>query len=365
MISSIRPRMAKPLSIYKPRTWNRTAAEVGAAPDQSFASAYWNYSNLENWTSPPGTYNALITLPWQGYGTWPIYRSSTATTQAGVYILDYPDGYDIGVVPEGTLIPWSDAWIPAQDNDGGLLVDDDDYGELGTGWELWSCLGRNPFGLFLGPFFRGWTPGEDVLTGTVARRTKVNPGTYLGRGSGMIPKRSMILTAEEIQAALAPGGDDMVHHALSVVGVNMQAGPYAVANNLYSAPGTKIEHPVTQPAAALPISPDARLVNEGTRFHLDITNGEIDAWLTSRSYTGALRDTARVIAKTLATYGWILTETGTGEPQVECNSIGPGYPSSAAWNSLGVTSSTIARFLLRDLPTADNIVVCNPEPIRP
>lgn len=365
MISSIRPRMAPQPTIYKPRTWNRTAAEVGAAADQSFASAYWNYSNMENWTSPPGTYNALITLPWTGYGTWPIYRSSDADTTARVFFLDYPLGYDLGTVPEGTAIPWrsNDSWIPAIDDDHGLLIDDDDAGELGTGWELWSCLGRTPFGIYFGPAFRGWTYGQDILTGTLARRTADTCGTYIGRGSGGIPKRSMILTAKEIIDAIA--GDGVVHHALSVVGVNMQAGPYAVANNLYSPPGTRIEHLSNQPSPNLPNSPDSRLVNEGSRFHLDIDDAGIDAWLTSRSYTGQLRETARVIAKTLAVYGWILTETGTGEPQVECNSIGPGYPSSSEWASLGVTTSTISRFLLRDLPTADNIVVCNPEVIRP
>ncbi len=38
----------------------------------------------------------------------------------------------------------------------------------------------------------------------------------------------------------------------------------------------------------------ARSVPEGTRFALHITDAEIDAWLTSRGYTGQKRATARV-----------------------------------------------------------------------
>lgn len=351
-----------------PRTWNRTAAEVGAAADQSFANAYWLYSNAENFASPPGTYNALLTLPWNGYGTWPIYQSSDADIEVPCYFLDPPNGWDLGTVAEGTPIPWrsDDSWIPsgAGNDDRGLLIDDDDRGERGAGWELWSCLGRTPFGIYIGPAFRGWTYGEDVLTGTLGRRTLTNPGTWDGRGMGGAPKRAMILTGQEVLAAVL--GDGVVHHALSVVGVNLQAGPYAVANELWSPPGVRIEHEDGQPSIYLPDSPDSRLVNEGTRFFLDINDAEIDAWLTSRGYEGALRETARVIAKTLAVYGWILTETGTGEPQIECDPLGPGYPSSTVWAStLGVVSESVARLLLNGLTTADNIVVCNPEPIRP
>ena len=366
----IRTLSTPPNPLYAPRTWNRTAAQIGDSLDQSAADKFYYYGSYGRWLTPQEGSNGRLTLPWNGYGSWPIYKASDATTTIPVWWYTY----DVGPAGEGMgeEIPWNPAWIPSEQDDHGLLIDLDDNGERGEGYELWSCFGTSTrpwvfdFLDSLQPVYsRGWRYG-DLLTGTIVKRTKENVGAYIGRGAGMLAKRSMILTAEEVQDAIS--GDGFVHHALAGVGVNYHAGSYAETNELWVAPASRIEHPEGQPVGVadnIPDSPDSNLFPEGTRFYLNIDDAGIEEWLDSRSYSGAIRDTARVIAKTLAVYGWIHVETGTGEPQIECDPIGPGYPSSSTWTTLGLTSSTLAANLLDDLITSSNLVVCNPEIVRP
>lgn len=346
----------------RPRTWRRTAKEVGLAANQSAANAFYYYGSFECWSNPPGVYGKL-TLPWQGYATWPIYNAADATTTVKAWWYTY----DLGYFTDGSEIPWNPAWLPAQEGDAGLLIDDNmGGGEFFSGYELWYTIGTSTrpwvfdwLDWAQNVYQRGWRYG-DLLAGTIVRRTETNGGAYIGRGAGNIPKRSMILTGSEVAEAVA--NNDCIHHALAAVGVNMQAGSYAVSNNLYSAPGTRIEHVSNQPASpTIPNSPNSNLFNEGTRFALQMSDSEIESWLDSRSYSGALRSTAKAIAKTLVNYGWICVETGTGQPQIECDSIGPGYPSSSTWNSLGITSQSISQNLLNGLLTSSNIVVLKPE----
>eukprot|EP00004_Rigifila_ramosa_P019770 TRINITY_DN505_c0_g1_i8.p1 TRINITY_DN505_c0_g1~~TRINITY_DN505_c0_g1_i8.p1 ORF type:complete len:346 (+),score=51.94 TRINITY_DN505_c0_g1_i8:485-1522(+) len=50
-------------------------------------------------------------------------------------------------------------------------------------------------------------------------------------------------------------------------------------------------------------------VPQGMRLALNITDAYIESWLDSKGHTGAKRNTARIIARALKDYGWMLTDT--------------------------------------------------------
>lgn len=344
----------------RPRTWRRPCRSVGLHVNQSAADAWINWGSITRWDDPPTGLLGKLALPFGGYGEVAIYNVADATTTADVYWYTY----DIGL-PSGTVIPWNPAWTTSGSSDGFLLIDFTGQGELGDGVELWQCFGTDPSPRPWWPFpdewqdvyGRGWRPG-DVLAGTAVERTADNIGEQLSRGAGGIPKRAGLLVGAEIVAAL--NGDGVVHHALASVGVNHNAGPYAVANDLFSPPGTRVEWQEGQPDIRLPVSPDSRLYNEGTRFAHTRDAAGIESWLDENGYVDELRDTARVIAATLSYeygYGCMDVETGTGQPLLECDPI----ESSAVWSNLGVTDATIANSLLDGLFTTENTVVLNPE----
>lgn len=347
----------------KVRTWRRLAAQIGDNTDQSAGPAWYTHGSYECYATPPGVLGKLA-LPWNGYGTWALYDAADADTTKKVYW----QTWDMGTVEDGTYIPWNDLWVPSLEADMGMLVDDNvSGGEFFGGWEFWQLYGTStrPWVFdFLDPFQnvyqRGWRFG-DVLSGMVNRREYNNVGEYYGRGAGLLPKRSMILTGDEVLDAVI-NNKPCVNHCLAMVGVNMQAGSYAAANDLFSAPGTRVEHPEGQPAGpTIPDSPDSTLFNEGTRFRLNKTEGQVESWLDGRGYTGDLRAAAKVIAMTLVVMGWCAVETGTGQPLIETDPIGPGYPSSSVWQNLGVSSQSVAAQLLDGLITSGTVVVLNPE----
>ena len=79
----------------------------------------------------------------------------------------------------------------------------------------------------------------------------------------------------------------------------------------------------------------AKTVPEGMRFAINLTDAQIDAWLTSRGYTGAKRTTARIFAVALRDYGWITSDTSCWGASVSVDGIA--NPRSAArWNALGI-----------------------------
>lgn len=340
-------------------TWDRTVNEIGLADDQSAASAFYSHGTASSWLTPPGVVGRL-TLPWDGFGAWPIYNASNKTTDKKIWYVDYAST----TFTDGGTIPWNPAWIPSTSDDHGLLIDEDvDAGVNAPGWEIWRLVDPwwdSGFDNILNPIWaKGWRRG-DLLAGTINRRTTSNIGSYIARGGGAIPKRAGIPTAAEV--ATANLFSRPIPHALSGVGINLITG--TGINAKFVAPATRIEHPEGQSCGitGMPNNNDSRLMPEGVRMVLNITDAEITAWLDSRGYAGNLRQTAATFARTLRDYGIIFWETGCGEPQIECEGIGnPAFPSYSTWQTLGLTSLAVARDLLDGLITPTNLRVVNPE----
>lgn len=338
----------QPNPLTRPRTWNRRAVQVGAAGNQDAGAAWYGYANASRWESTPTGLEGKLALPYNTFGEVAIYNAADATTTIETYYTLYDISTDYG---HGEEIPWNPAWVPSGASDAFILVDLTDQGERGDGIEAWYVTDTDP----------------SLQAGTVVARTQANVGTQLSRGAGAIPKRAGILVGSEIVTALA--GDEVVPHALSIVSSNHNAGAWADANDAFVAPCTRIEHPegapTNPPNQIIVDAPDSRLIPEGSRFALAITASDIEDWLDARSLTGALRDTARVIAKTLSFdlgYGFMSVESGVGQPLIECDVV----HSSSVWNTtLGVDSFVKANTLLDDLITDTNIVVLNPESAHP
>jgi hypothetical protein len=101
----------------------------------------------------------------------------------------------------------------------------------------------------------------------------------------------------------------------------------------------------------------AKMVPDGTRLVLDLTDAEIGAWLDSRGYTGRLRETARVFAVALRDYGLIQTSTTGGPATVQVS--GARNPETAqGWRDLGIVGS--GSDLLSGLFRQDDLRVLEP-----
>lgn len=314
------------------------AAQLARATNQAPADAFRHHSRRVHWTGTP-TAAPRLGLTFRSW-TFPVYSASAAAGQT-IRVWRDPAAWDEPArwtVPRWpAVIPWHPTWQPAEGEDRGALIDDDPRRpELG-GWEILGL--RRPW--LLEPLVLGWRTGGryrpgDWIAGMVHRRTPDNVGRYQGRGVGDVPKRAGILTASEVASG-------HIDHALAMTGLT-QCGPGAT----FVAPATRVEWSAGPPALWLPTGPDPRVMPHGTRLVLRMTSAEIDAWSISRGHQGARAVTACTIARCLAEYGAILSETGVGDPQLETTgAVGPDGP---LWRALGIDTETAAFTLLDGLP---------------
>jgi len=197
-----------------------------------------------------------------------------------------------------------------------------------------------------------------------AESYRTRPGTYSERGMG-IEKLALITTADEVASGAIP-------HSLEMTVFNtMFGGPSCspdapgagVDCGFFLPPSTKVEWPNgyngTCGANNIPTTSAmrSRTVPEGMRFALDITDAQINAWLDSRGYAGAKRETARIFAVGLRDYGWIIAETGCWGAAIETDGV-QNPEAAAKWRALGVDETS--GNLLHGLLTRENIYVVNP-----
>jgi hypothetical protein len=89
------------------------------------------------------------------------------------------------------------------------------------------------------------------------------------------------------------------------------------------------------------------------RFAIHMTDGQIEQWLDSRSYRGALRNTARIFAVAARDYGFIITNTSCWDTGfVTDGMFNPATRSK--WLALGIPDDG-STSLLHGLFTSDNM----------
>ncbi|MFN4242340.1 MAG: hypothetical protein ACK4PI_03790 [Tepidisphaerales bacterium] len=277
--------------------WNVPLAGLPRHPESDFwVDRLWNRTTADR----PGNFNVG---GFDSYG-FPVYDAAEATMQATVR-LRHPDWGNL----HGRAVPWNPVWKPARGSDGQVIVLDH---ATGREWNLWQVE-------FDGTVLHAGN--GSLVDGDF--RTKED-GFRPSRGCG-IPYLAMLLRPEEVMQG-------HVRHALAMPIKN----PHA---ELFVPPATKTDGDRFG-------TPDG--VPEGMRFGLDVTDDEIDAWVASlpAELDPALRFSARIIARALREYGWIISDN-SGGAFFQCES---NETAADKWKALGMHRQVVGdREFPRDL----------------
>ena len=355
------------------RAWEVPAAGIPTSPRSAdWASRIWNHADAfdRNLSIEFG-----LDEPSNDYSI-PVYSTAGATTAARIFRRPpelWNGHWDIGV---GDTVPWNPTWLPSDGNDGFIVIVDP---ATGREWDIWalSTPAFNPEFLDQDDCLdddasvdAGYDPGVHLCAAAVSiiRRpdgSVADTRTYRGNypppsGAGLQNTAGLATPAEVQSGAIRHALKLMVSPVLSMTGpacppdVTSPDDPrVGTTCGLAIAPASKHER-VYEVGSATAL---ARMVPHGTRTVLDMTDAQIEAWLTSRGYTGRLRETARIFAVALRDYGMIQTDS-TGGPALIQVSGGRNPSVAAAWRALGIADD--GSRLLDGLMTADNLRVLAP-----
>jgi len=299
----------------------------------------------------------------------PIYDAADATMHVEVRRkTNFPGIFNI---ERGRTVPWNPDWRPSAGNDGYMIVQDSRTGHEWAFWNVswWShqtsansnrsCINRANLPPPVGD---GYDP-RTMLCAASAFEVLDPEGRVVDMRSygGNFPGASgagwsispLLVTPEEVASG-------RIEHALHFFSANTMAGPECPPEQRDAigercggavAPAGQLEKhaPEDQPLT--------QQVPEGTRFSVDLTDAEVEAWLDSRGYSGRLRDTARVIVEALRDYGWFL---GDSSPNAAFWTFaGAENPQTAkGWRELGIRGT--GKDLLAGLVTKENLRVWAP-----
>lgn len=285
-------------------SWNVPVSCLTGHPDsRALAHSLWREGS-----DRPGNFN----LSFEAY-TYAVYDADEATGE-----------YPVVTIHSSNLAntPWHPSWKPPPGSDGQVIVLDPTTG-------------------------REWNLFQVAFDGRTVRATRANlvPGDYHTRTEGFPPSRgagipylAMLVRPHEIEHGI-------IAHALSMPIRNVD-GRFIVP------PATKLEHPHGRPG-----------IPHGTRFALNITPGDIDAWIAKlpRGLPEEARRSARVIAEALRDYGWIITDTSGGAHLQFESRVSAGV----GWAALGLAPAAIdgreyPRDLLDGLVTPERIYALAP-----
>lgn len=278
------------------------------------------------------------------------------------YISNFPD----------TPIPWNNNWKTSKGGDNQMLIIDDRAGSATYG-SIISFWGNNNSCL-LQP---SYACASSVRITRDHYGELIDYRTYEGytgdRGVGL-SYYATLTTADEVAAG-------QIRHALGVSIPNPSNGPKCSASQLQTnnwtsvigkscgtavAPASKFEWADTigPPFLQEPfksIYTQEKLIPEGMRFAIDVTDTEIEQWIQSRSdlASNARRaETARIFAKALRNYGMFVVDTNAGRVSVQTEG-GINPESRTKWESLAM-GPEYKDNLLDGLLTKENMYVVEP-----
>jgi hypothetical protein len=202
--------------------------------------------------------------------SYPVYLAGDATASVPVRAR-HPDWGNL----HGKEVLWNPNWKPAAGSDGQVIILDP---ATGREWNLWQVR------------FDGQTlniGNGNLVDGDYRSKEDGFPSS---RGAG-IPYLAMLTRPEEIMQGA-------IRHALSMPAKNP-------SSTLFVPPATKTDGDKFGIPEGVP---------EGMRFGLRVTDDEIEDWI--RQLPGELGETtrrsARIIARALRDYGWIITDNSGG-----------------------------------------------------
>jgi hypothetical protein len=269
-----------------------------------------------------------------------------------------------------TKMPWNPVdWVPSRGKDGYMVVRDRNTGHEWGFWNVswWNHQTDVNNNLQCDPILGGAAPnlppplgvGYDPHTMLCAASafqvrdpqgrpidTRTWKGNFPGASGGGWPIGELVVTPDQVASGA-------IRHALHFYSANTMDGPECP-------PDRRGEIGVTCGGAVAPAGqlekhqydgqPHTQQVPEGTRFSLELTDAQIDAWLNSRGYTGKLRSTARTVAVALRDYGWFL---GDSSPTSAFWVFDSSPSARTQWRELGVPGD--GKDLLRGLVKPSNI----------
>lgn len=318
-----------------------------------------------------------------------VYYSSNATTTTKVRSYVYSSNLDgtkynsnSDVAKPGyksknpeTTIPWNPDWGVYGTGDNEIIILDEQNGRIIEIWgfrksesERLACANL----LYPMPSNRICTAstdiGRDIDGNIIDYRTF--EGLHGDRGVGF-SKFITFTTPREVLAG-------EIRHALGVVIPNTAIGPICTKEQLDTsaegntcgtavAPATKVEHghmtsPTHLPAEYQQLYGLDKTIPEGMRFALDISNQEIEAWISSKEkFNGNARlaETARIFVRALRDYGFMIVDTnGSGAGIQAANA--QNSEDKALWNQLGIYENKDAGTLLEGLIKEGDLYVVDP-----
>lgn len=279
----------KPYSVDAP--WNRTVAGIGVHPESAlYRDRLWNIGS-----NTPGNFN----IRYVDF-TYPVYETISATTTRIVNASD-PSTANM----HNQAVPFNPAWVAAPGSDAQIIILDpvnwyeyNFYAVTSITATHINCTRCNRI-----------TANDDNTGAPANYLTKAN-GYQRSRGIG-IQYYAMLVRPEEFSEV------GVIEHALSMPCKSTHC-------TLAVPPATKVEGSSQCVAAGIP---------EGMRFALNITETDIQAWLTAMpaDVPDAMKDLLAIVARALRDYGWFITDTsGSAGFQFEAN-----VSALAKWQSLG------------------------------
>lgn len=280
-------------------------------------------------------------------------------------------------------IPFNPAWRPETNQDHFMIITSP---KNNTEWELWGVNPNDPVNAlgcpivspaWAGSEYIGFPQGNEICVMSAgkiaipqanpkAEAIPANPATYEGNSAGSrgvgIQLRAMLTTPEEVMAG-------EIRHALPLAVINTMFGPACMTKAVTDpsfgkscgealAPAGQFEKRDISggnngiglncgytPSISSVVSDANRskTIPEGMRFALEISDADIEAWLTSRATTDptyavgtARRQTAKIFAVAMRDYGWMITDSSCTSGLQMASGANPA--TGALWQSLGVNA---------------------------
>lgn len=384
--------------------WNQPVCNMPVyAKSADYVNRFYSWSSINDGTAPPtdiktyGFLGADIGLPkptitdpegLSGLFSRNVYYASTANTttkiQASVTVSNL-DGIktDDGQSPDtakylpNTSIPWNSSWRTGEGGDNEIVLLDDRPGPTQGAIYTISGYKRDLAAVTqCGPFLRDRICTYTVKVGRDLAGNIVDYRTYEGyldtRGVGL-SMYATFTTPEEVKAK-------EIRHALGMSIPNTATGPVCTPAQLGTAaegktcgtafaPASKFEWGGVNssaernniPAAFNSIYTQDKMIPEGMRFAINITDPQIDAWILSqRKFDNdpVKAETARIFARALRDYGVMVVDTNGAKGQLQL--AGAANPTARQqWASVGMDSED-DDMILEGLITKTNLYVVEP-----
>ncbi len=283
----------------------------------------------------------------------PIYDTSEATHRLPIRRKNSEVWPGIFNVSPADTVGWNPSrWRPSLGNDAYMIVRDP---ATGHEWGFWNVSWWNhqtevnnsrwcdpivggTWENLAPPLGHGFDSGSMLCAASAFRvedpegnpvDTRTWRGNFPGASGGGWSLGQLVVTPEQVASGT-------IRHALHFYSGNTMKGRECAPSerHLIGESCAGAVAPAGQLESHVPTSqPLTHQVPEGTRFSIDVTDAEIEAWLVSRGYRGRQKETARTVAVALRDYGWFL---GDSSPNAAFWVFDSSPTARDGWRELGV-----------------------------